>query len=93
MSAEKTVHLPVLAGASRRTVMKGLGAALGFTAFGVAVWPIKDAIEETSIDEFLQRHYKELNDDDKRDIFARLEQEQAREQERKKKGKRRNGNT
>jgi len=77
MSTEKTVHLPVLDSTSRRTALKGLGAALGFTAFGVAAWPLKDAIEETSMEEFLQRHYKELTDEDKKSVIARVEAEQA----------------
>jgi len=73
---QRDIHLPVLPAPSRRTAIKGLGAALGFTAFGVSLWPVTKAIRETTLAEFLQNHYKELTDDDKRTIFARLQREQ-----------------
>ena len=71
--------LPILGQVSRRTVMKGVGATLGLGAFAAAIAPLAQFKDQTSLDEFLQRHYKELDDDDKRAIFARLEEE-AREE-------------
>ena len=69
-------ELPILGqGSTRRTALKATGAALGMAAFGVAVSPLMVIPERVSIDEFLQRHYKELSDEDKQQIFARLETE------------------
>ncbi|MBT5019212.1 MAG: 4Fe-4S ferredoxin, partial [Planctomicrobium sp.] len=68
--------LPILNQPStRRTVMKAAGAALGLAAFGRAVSPLWSIPENVSVDEFLQQHYKELSDDDKQKVFARLEAE------------------
>jgi molybdopterin-containing oxidoreductase family iron-sulfur binding subunit len=71
--------LPILGQVSRRTVMKGVGATLGLGAFAAAIAPLAQFKDQTSLDEFLQRHYKELDEDDKKAIFARLEAE-AREE-------------
>ena len=55
--------------------MKGLGLTLGLAAFGKAVWPLTSIPENVSMDEFLQKHYKELTDEDKKQVFSRLEEE------------------
>jgi hypothetical protein len=60
---------------TRRTALKVAGAALGLAAFGKAVSPLMVIPENVSAEEFLQQHYKELTDDDKERIFARLETE------------------
>ena len=63
----KHPELPVLGQAStRRTALKATGAALGMAAFGVAISPLASIPRNVSIDEFLQRHYKELTDEDKK---------------------------
>ena len=68
--------LPILdQPSSRRTALKVAGAALGLAAFGKAVSPLMVIPENVSVDEFLQQHYKELSDDDKAKVFARLESE------------------
>ncbi len=67
---EKRHSLPVL---SRRTALKGAGAALGVGAFAVAVSPLTKAIEKLTLDEFLQKHYKELTDEERRRVLARYE--------------------
>ena len=68
--------LPVIENeASRRNWLKGAGLALGLAAFGRAVLPLKSIPENVSLDEFLQQHYKELTEEDKQKIFARLEAE------------------
>ncbi|MBT6494867.1 MAG: 4Fe-4S dicluster domain-containing protein, partial [Planctomycetaceae bacterium] len=55
--------------------MKFAGAALGLAAFGKAISPLMVIPEDVSAEEFLQQHYKELTDEDKERIFARLETE------------------
>ncbi len=72
---DRTVSLPVLGDMDRRTAMKGVGAALGLGAFAAAASPLTRLGEQTSVAEFMQRHYKELTDEDKQTIFARLETE------------------
>ncbi len=75
-TSQKSTALPVINQPStRRTMLKGAGVALGLAAFGKAIWPLTSIPENVSLDEFLQQHYKELDDEDKKNIFARLESE------------------
>jgi Fe-S-cluster-containing dehydrogenase component len=68
--------LPILDQPStRRTVIKAAGAALGLAAFGKAFSPLMVIPQNVSVDEFLQQHYKELTEEDKKKVFARLEAE------------------
>jgi Fe-S-cluster-containing dehydrogenase component len=69
--------LPILGqeGSTRRTVMKGVGLTLGLAAFGKAISPLTAIPENVSVDEYLQQHFKELTDEDKKTVFARLEDE------------------
>jgi Fe-S-cluster-containing dehydrogenase component len=68
--------LPIIQRTStRRTALKIAGATLGLAAFGRAISPLWSIPENVSVDEFLQRHYKELSADDKQKIFARLQKE------------------
>ncbi|MCL4684590.1 4Fe-4S dicluster domain-containing protein [Myxococcota bacterium] len=60
---------------SRRTVLKGAGAMLGAAAFARAVAPASAWVANLSVDEFLQRHYKELSRDEMAAVLARLEAE------------------
>ncbi len=69
------IKLPILGEIDRRTAVKGAGATLGLAAFGAAISPLAKLRDQTSFAEFLQQHYKELDEDDKRTIFARLERE------------------
>ncbi|MBS0657058.1 MAG: 4Fe-4S dicluster domain-containing protein [Verrucomicrobia bacterium] len=66
-------------GVSRRTVLKGLGATLGLAAYAKAIAPLTEWAPSTSIDEFLQRHYKELSPLDLRVVLQRLEREAKQE--------------
>ncbi|MHC5024267.1 MAG: 4Fe-4S dicluster domain-containing protein [Planctomycetota bacterium] len=75
MSDERDVSLPVLGGFTRRTAIKGAAIALGAAAFARAISPLSRLPETISLDELLQRHYKELTAEDKRAIFTRLEDE------------------
>jgi molybdopterin-containing oxidoreductase family iron-sulfur binding subunit len=73
---DKKKELPILGqSTSRRTALKVAGATLGLAAFARAVSPLWSIPDNVSVDEFLQQHYKELSDDDKQKIFARLEKE------------------
>jgi len=71
----KDISLPILGEVSRRDVVKGTCATLGAAAFAAAVSPLRQAFEETSAAEYMQQHYHELTDEEKRDVLARLEAE------------------
>jgi molybdopterin-containing oxidoreductase family iron-sulfur binding subunit len=71
--------LPVLNNVSRRTVLKGMGATLGVAAFAKAVAPLTEWAADLSMDEFLQRHYKELSPADLEKVIHRLENQTAEE--------------
>jgi len=71
----RTISLPVLGQIDRRTAMKGVGATLGLAAFGVAISPLAEFRHQTSLGEFLQKHFKEMDDEDRAAVFARIEQE------------------
>lgn len=60
---------------SRRRALKVVGATLGAAAFAKAMEPFAEITETTSVDEFLQKHYKEMTEAELRDVIARLEQE------------------
>ncbi len=66
-------------GMTRRTALKAVGATLGAAAFAKAIAPITQWAADQSVDEFLQRHYRELGPDDMAKVLARLEQD-AREE-------------
>ena len=57
----------------RRTVFKGAGATLGAAAFAKSVAPLTELSESFSMQEMLQRHYKELSRDDMKEVLQRLE--------------------
>lgn len=69
------MQLPVIGPVSRRTAIKGAVAAGGLVALGVAAAPMIEKVAELTPEEFMQRHFKELSDEDKEQIFARLEKE------------------
>jgi molybdopterin-containing oxidoreductase family iron-sulfur binding subunit len=62
-------------GMSRRTAFKIAGATLGAAAFAKAIAPIVEWTANQSVDEFLQRHYRELSKDDMQKVLRRLEEE------------------
>ncbi len=61
--------------ASRRNALKVLGVTAGMAAFAAAVSPLRRLGEDLTAEEFMQRHYAELDDEAKRDVLARLERE------------------
>lgn len=59
----------------RRVALKVLGATLGAGAFATALSPLRNIAEFSSVDEFLQKHYRELSPSEMGEILARLEAE------------------
>jgi Fe-S-cluster-containing dehydrogenase component len=62
-------------GVTRRTALKAVGATLGAAAFAKAIAPLTEWSATLSMDEFLQKHYKELSPEDLQKVIERLEQE------------------
>ena len=63
---------------SRRQFLQGGSVALaGIAATTAALSPLLGATEIPPLAEFLQSHYRQLSDDDKKEIFQRLEQQIA----------------
>ena len=60
---------------SRRTLLKGAGATLGAAAFARALAPLTEWTPATSVDDFLQKHYKEMSPSDMEVVLRRLEDE------------------
>ena len=70
---------PARSGMTRRSFLrKSVTAAGGLAAFGAALSPLKELANSDSsfsFDAFFQKHYKELDPDEKRKVFARIEGE------------------
>jgi molybdopterin-containing oxidoreductase family iron-sulfur binding subunit len=62
-------------GISRRTMVKGAAATLGMAAVGKAIAPMTEWTEDITLDEFLQKHYKELSDAEMENVLERIEEE------------------
>jgi Fe-S-cluster-containing dehydrogenase component len=62
-------------GVTRRTALKAVGATLGAAAFAKAIAPLTEWSATLSMDEFLQKHYKELSPEDLQKVIERLERE------------------
>ncbi|MCO6044364.1 4Fe-4S dicluster domain-containing protein [Aeoliella sp. ICT_H6.2] len=76
MSESRSIQLPVIGQVDRRTALKAAGATLGAAAFAKAVAPIVEwASQDTSASEFLQKHFKELSDNELTQVMHRLEEE------------------
>ncbi len=61
---------------TRRDFIAGTTIALtGLATTGAALSPLLDAQETPSVDEIVQKHYRKLTFEDKKEIFARLESE------------------
>jgi Fe-S-cluster-containing dehydrogenase component len=60
---------------TRRTAIAGIGATLGAAAFAKAMEPIKHFTADMSLDEFLQRHYRELSPEQIQQVLRRVEQD------------------
>lgn len=66
-------------GMTRRTALKAFGATLGAAAFAKALAPLQAWTDGLSVDEFLQRHYKELAPHELKVVLKRLEEETLRD--------------
>jgi molybdopterin-containing oxidoreductase family iron-sulfur binding subunit len=63
----------------RRTFLKAAGATLGLAAWAAAMKPLVEWTQDLSVDEFLQKHYRELTPDQKQAVFTRLEEDAKRD--------------
>ena len=66
-------------GVTRRTALKATGATLGALAFAKAIEPLTSWAQGMSLDELLQKHYKELGPDEMAAVLRRLEEDTARD--------------
>ncbi len=58
---------------TRRDFIAGTTIALtGLATTGAALSPLLDAQETPSVDEIVQKHYRKLTFEDKKEIFARI---------------------
>lgn len=64
---------------SRRGVLKACGATLGLGAWAAAIAPIVEWSKDLNVDEFLQKHYRELTAEQKVAVFKRLEEDTLRD--------------
>ena len=62
-------------GVTRRRAIKALGATLGAAAFAKAIAPLTEWSDDLSVDEFLQKHYRELSPVDMAIVLQRIEDE------------------
>lgn len=60
---------------TRRGALKAAGITLGAAAFARAAAPLTEFVSNISLDEFLQKHYRELSDDELNEVLARLERD------------------
>jgi Fe-S-cluster-containing dehydrogenase component len=60
---------------AKRRSLKVLGATLGASAFAYAMAPLREFTEDLTLDQFLQKHYKELSKADLAALITRLEGE------------------
>lgn len=65
-------------GFDRRTALKVGGATLGAAAFARALAPLTEWTEDLSVDQFLQKHYKELTPEELAAVLRRHEEETER---------------
>jgi Fe-S-cluster-containing dehydrogenase component len=63
----------------RRVALKVLGATLGAAAFARALAPLRTFAAGMSVDDFLQKHYKQLSPEEVERTIARLEEKARRE--------------
>ncbi|MBN9121613.1 MAG: 4Fe-4S dicluster domain-containing protein [Planctomycetes bacterium] len=75
MSEPKKFALPVLGEVDRRTALKAGAATLGVTAWAAAIQPWFEWTTELNVDEFLQKHYRELTAEQKLAVFRHLEED------------------
>ena len=62
-------------GFTRRDALRGIGATLGLAAYAKAIAPLTEWAANQSVDNFLQKHYRELSPVDLQIVLGRLEKE------------------
>jgi len=75
MSDDRRIELPVLQGFSRRAAVKTIGAAVGVGALARALSPLAPVLTEISGEEYLRRHYADLDSDQHRAMLDRASEE------------------
>lgn len=60
---------------SRRNLLKGLGATLGLAAYAKAIAPLTEWAAGLSVEEFVQKHYRELSPVDLAVVLRRIERD------------------
>ena len=73
------LSLPVLGEVDRRTALKAGAATLGVAAWAAAIKPWFEWTANLSVDELLQKHYRELSPEQKQEVFRRLEEDARQE--------------
>ncbi|GDY11993.1 hypothetical protein LBMAG53_08710 [Planctomycetota bacterium] len=57
---------------TRRTAMKAAGATLGAAAFATALAPLTEWAQDLSVDQFLQKHYREMSPAEMAQVLERI---------------------
>lgn len=73
MTVGKTPESSAGNGITRRTAVKALGATLGAAAFAKAIAPLTEWKPSESVEEYLQKHYRELSPTEMKKVLANLE--------------------
>ena len=81
MTDPTKIQLPIVGQepVSRRGMLKSVGAMLGLSAWAAVMQPLVEWSQELSVDEFLQKHYRELTPEQKQVVFKRLEEDTKRD--------------
>jgi len=77
--SDRKLSLPVLGEVDRRTALKAGAATLGVAAWAAAIKPWFEWTANLSVDELLQKHYRELSPEQKQEVFRRLEEDARQE--------------
>lgn len=64
-----------MADEKRRVALKVLGATLGASAFAYAMEPLRAWTKDITLDQFLQKHYREMTKEELHSVISRLEKE------------------
>lgn len=75
MAEKKKLSLPLLGEVDRRTAVKAGAVTLGVAALAKAIQPVMEWSSKLTADEFLQKHYKELQPGELDEVIKRLQYE------------------
>jgi molybdopterin-containing oxidoreductase family iron-sulfur binding subunit len=68
-----------LSNVTRRAALGAIGATLGAAAFAKAMEPLQNFTSNLTLDQFLQRHYRELSPEDIQAVLRRVEEDTLRD--------------